>query len=157
MVITHSRAVRSAIRSGISRALLLSVAGACLAAWNCGGAETIWAARALAPGGAMVATARTSAQSGFGTGYIGTVAYLQPAKGSQAPTEILVLSDETEAPEPPKVRMRWLSPTHLELSYDPGRQTIDFQAVKFAGIEISTIGLPAPAPVPARPSPCCTK
>jgi hypothetical protein len=35
-----------------------------------------------------------------------------------------------------QVKMAWLSPTQLELTYE-GQHTIDFQAVKCAGVDIS--------------------
>jgi hypothetical protein len=35
-----------------------------------------------------------------------------------------------------QVKMDWLSPSHLELTYE-GQRTIDFQAVRYAGVDIS--------------------
>jgi hypothetical protein len=32
--------------------------------------------------------------------------------------------------------MRWLTPAHLEITYNAKAQAIDFQAVKFAGVDI---------------------
>jgi len=34
------------------------------------------------------------------------------------------------------VEMKWITPTHLDLAYK-GQRTLDFQAVKCAGIDIS--------------------
>jgi hypothetical protein len=84
----------------------------------------------------MLASARTVAQSGFGTGYIGTIVYLNRTEGSQTKMEILGLSDESEAPGATIVEMKWLTPTHLELTYK-GHRTLEFQAVKCDGVDIS--------------------
>lgn len=103
---------------------------------GCRGSQTIWSGEARSPNGKMLASARTVAQSGFGTGYIGTIVYLNWTRGSQAPMEILGLSDGTEAPGATSVEMKWLDATHLQLSYRNAR-TLDFQAVKCNGVDIS--------------------
>jgi hypothetical protein len=120
----------------LQKATSLLILGVCLLATGCKGSETIWSAEARSPDGTMVASARAVAQSGFGTGYIGTTVYLSWTKGSQSPMEILGLSDESEAPEATRVGMKWLTTTHLELTYQ-SPQTVYFQAVKYAGIDIS--------------------
>jgi hypothetical protein len=33
--------------------------------------------------------------------------------------------------------MKWLAPAHLEVTYDGGRASIEFQVVKYSGVEIS--------------------
>ncbi len=33
--------------------------------------------------------------------------------------------------------MKWVSPTHLEVTYDGRAASLEFQAVKFDGVEIS--------------------
>jgi hypothetical protein len=51
--------------------------------------------------------------------------------------EILQLSDDYETPSDEiSVEMKWLTPTHLELTYK-GHRTLDFQAVKCFGVDIS--------------------
>lgn len=85
----------------------------------------------------MLATARTIAQSGFGTGSIWTGVYLVPNHGSQPPIEILGLSDRSERPEAASVRMRWLTPEYLEIEYDGEHQTVTFQAVRYMNVGIS--------------------
>jgi hypothetical protein len=85
----------------------------------------------------MLASARTIANSGFGTGYIWTGVYLNGANSSQPPIEILELTDEVETPSDEiSVEMNWLTPTHLELTYK-GHRTLYFQAIKWAGVDIS--------------------
>jgi len=90
----------------------------------------------------MIATARTVANSGFGTGGIWTAVYLNWTTGSQPPTKILELADGPKAPGDTVVGMKWLTPTHLELTYK-GNGSLGFQAVKWAGVEISVRELPS--------------
>jgi hypothetical protein len=124
--------------SSIRKAILLLVVVVCVSASGCkGGSETIWSSETRSPDGKMIASARTVAQSGFGTGYIGTFVSLSSAKGSQPPIAILQLSDTFETPSDEiSVEMKWLTPTHLELAYK-GHRTLDFQAVKCSGVDIS--------------------
>ncbi len=122
--------------SSIRKATCFLVVGVCVLVFGCRGSEKIWSAEARSPDGKMLATARTIAQSGFGTGYIGTIVYLNWSKGSQPPMEILGLSGGTEAPGATSVEMKWLTSTHLELTYKSPR-TLDFQAVKCDGVDIS--------------------
>ncbi len=101
------------------------------------GSETIWSAEARSPDGSRLASARTVANSGFGTGYIWTAVYLNWTKGSRSPIEILELSEDFEKPvDEISVDMKWLTATHLELTYK-GHRTLNFQAVKCAGVDIS--------------------
>jgi len=126
-------------RSGVLKATSLITAAVCVLLSGCKGegSETIWSAEARSPDGSRVASARTVANSGFGTGYIWTAVYLISTKGSQPPTSILQLSDTFEKPSDEiTVEMKWLTPTHLELTYK-GHQTLDFQAVKCFGVDIS--------------------
>ena len=110
--------------------------GVCLLSSACARSNVIWSEEVRSPDGTMVASARTVAQSEFGTDFIGTSVYLNWTKGSQSPREILVLSDGTVAPGATAVEMKWLTPTHLELTY-VGPRKLDFQAAKYAGIDIS--------------------
>jgi hypothetical protein len=121
----------------LCKAASFLVVGVCIVVSGCKGSEKVWSAEARSPDGNMLASARTIAQSGFGTGYIGTVVYLNRIKGSQPPMEILQLSDDYETPSDEiSVEMKWLAPTHLELAYK-GHRTLDFQAVKCVGVDIS--------------------
>jgi hypothetical protein len=48
------------------------------------------------------------------------------------------------------LKMEWLTPTHLEVTYGPGGSpgdevNLDFQVVKIAGIDISVRGLSNPS------------
>ena len=136
----------------ISNAITLIILGFCLVQSACKdeGSETIWSAEARSPSGNMLASARTIANSGFGTGYIWTAVYLNPTQGSQPPTKILGLSDTFERPsEEISVEMNWITPTHLELTYK-GHRTLDFQSLTFAGIDISVRDLSSGAAKPSK-------
>lgn len=105
------------------------------------GSETLWSAESKSPDGQRLASARTIAQSGFGTGYIGTAVYLNWTAGSQPPVQILNLSYEHEVPQGiTDVEMKWLSPTRLEVTYK-GNPSVVFQAVKCGGVDILLRGM----------------
>lgn len=117
---------------------IIIIIGACVLGSGCKGAsETIWSAETPSPDGSRLASARTVANSGFGTGYIWTAVYLNSAKSSQPPTAILQFTDTFERPSDEiSVEMEWLTPTHLEVAYK-GHRTLDFRAVKWNGVDIS--------------------
>ena len=99
--------------------------------------ETIWSTESRSPDGKITATARAVGGNGFGTGGgIHTFAYLNWTADSQAPTMILDLIDNTNKTPDTKVEMKWLTPTHLEITYT-GNRVLGFQAAKWAGVDIS--------------------
>ena len=69
----------------------------------------------------MIATAKTFEQSGFGTGWVQTTVYLNWTTGSQPPTLILAFSEGPAGPGGMNVGMKWLTPTHLQLTYKRSR------------------------------------
>jgi hypothetical protein len=103
---------------------------------SCKDSWTAWSAEARSPDGKMIARARSIRPSGIGTGDFGTFVDLNWTSGSQAPTVVLAFSDGSDQPDGMKVGMNWLTPTHLELTYK-GRRTLDFEAVKCHGVDIS--------------------
>ena len=50
--------------------------------------------------------------------------------------EVMGFSDDYEAPEKTMVAMKWITPTHLEVTYR-GPRDLTFQAIKWAHIDIS--------------------
>jgi hypothetical protein len=85
----------------------------------------------------MIAIAEAFDNGGFvSPGPNATFVYLNWTTGSQARKEILAFSGWPSESDGMKVAMSWLSPTRLELTYK-GKETIDFQAVKCAGVDIS--------------------
>jgi hypothetical protein len=83
----------------------------------------------------MIATAEVFANGGFASpGPATTRVYLKETTGSQK--AMLIFSFSEGPVDGMQVKMAWLSPTQLELTYE-GQHTIDFQAVKCAGVDIS--------------------
>ena len=113
---------------------LLLILEICVSLSGCEGPKEIWSAESRSPDGKMIATAHSIQTSGIGTGDPGTFVYLNWTTGSQSPTIVLALGlNELDSTN---VEMKWLTPKHLELTYK-GPRTIDFQAVKCHGIDIS--------------------
>jgi hypothetical protein len=105
---------------------------------GCKRTQTIWSAEARFPDGKMIATARAYANGGFGvSGSPATFVYLNWTAGSQSPTEILSLDDQSDRGEETEVGMKWLAPNRLELAYAGKHQSIGFQAVKCYGVDVS--------------------
>jgi len=94
-----------------------------------------WTTESRSPDGRMVAKAEAFTNSGFAApGSSTTVVYLKQTTGSQKAMLIFAFSEGS--PDGMQVKMDWLSPSHLELTYE-GQRTIDFQAVRYAGVDIS--------------------
>ena len=114
----------------------LPLALACFAfLFGCRSAS-VWSGEAKFPDGKMIATASTFQDAGFLAGETQTNVYLNWPVRSQSKTLILAYSDGPTAQDM-GVEMKWLTPTHLELTYK-GQRSLDFQAVKCNGIDITT-------------------
>ena len=119
-----------------SRSVMIFAVCTCFALPGCKSSDVIWSKKISFPDGKMIASARTIAQSGFGTGYVGTTVYLNWSQGSQPPMEILGLSGGTEVPGTTDVMIRWADSNHLELAYK-GSRNLYFQAARCNGVDIS--------------------
>lgn len=131
--------------------VLLLIVGACILASSCSNdAATIWSAKALSPDGHWVAIANTNQQSGPGTDSISTVVSLKRINDSRPPTQILFFSHNEESnAHTINMRMHWLTSSHLNVTYN-GHATLDFQAVKCAGVDISVQNLSSEMTRPQR-------
>jgi hypothetical protein len=139
------RGMNRAVFDVMRKSVLLFVVGACILASGCKGSQAIWSAEAKSPDGKMIATGSAFANGGFGaSGAPATFVYLNWATGSQKPVQILSVESESDTPDEAKVGMNWLSPSHLELTYKGNTQHIDFQAVKFVGVDISVRDISSP-------------
>jgi hypothetical protein len=110
----------------------------------------IWKEDLQSSDGAWLASARTIQNGGFGSAFIGTTVSLKRIDGSVnsgKPMEILEFDCHGPAARPYELdpanaggtihlTMKWVSPSHLDVSYD-GKATVDLQVVKFAGVDIS--------------------
>jgi len=148
---SHSELARRGrnVKPGMPRSISLIVIGICVLDVGCQkGHETIWTAEARSPDGQWLATAETVQNGGFGSGAIQTSVYLKRVNVSRAPTQVLGFSCPGPAPRPYVLdnnanaggtiglTMKWLTPTHVEVTYD-GRGNLDFQVVKYGGVAIS--------------------
>ena len=110
----------------------------CVLSISCKNTERTWSAQAKSPDGRYVVTAETLRPGGWGTGAPAqTTVDLNYTSGHQSSSEILTFVDGSGGPDGMNVGIKWLGPTQLELSYK-GHPTIEFQAVKCRGIDIST-------------------
>jgi hypothetical protein len=114
---------------------------------------TVWRAEARSPGGDYIATVRTVQQAGPGDNWIVTSVSLEQAGIPQ--TRMVVLSFFCEGPVPRPftldnkanvggtidLRMRWLTPTHLGVTYNGDGATLNFQAVRYQVVTISLTDL----------------
>ena len=117
------------------RIFLLIIIGLCALVFGCRDSAIIWSAESRSPDGHLLASARTEQFGGPGTAYVATTVYLKQI--SQPPVEILEFANDSAFPSGiTEVDMNWVNPTHLEVTYK-GHATIDFQAVKCAGVDIS--------------------
>jgi hypothetical protein len=130
--------MRTIETTDLPKAIALAIIVICGFVSGCRGSQTVWSAEARSPDGKMIATARAVANGGFGiSGVPATFVDLNWTAGSQAPKEILEIGNESDSPSDMKVEMNWLGPNQLELRYNGKRQTVEFQAVNFAGVGIS--------------------
>jgi hypothetical protein len=123
----------------IRKALSLLILGLCVLGVGCQNVATTWSTEAPSPDGLWLATARSQQVGGAGTAYDGTSVYLKWTKGSQPPTHVLGFSHHYATMN---LKMEWVTPTHLEVTYGPSARpgdhvSLDFQVVKCAGIDIS--------------------
>ena len=124
--------------STVLRYSAVAMCGFCLLMTSCKNTKLTWSAQKISPDGRYVVTAETLRPGGWGTGAPAqTTVDLNYTSGHQSSSEILTFVDGSEEPDGMNVTIKWLSPTQLELSYK-GHRTIEFQAVKCRGIDIST-------------------
>jgi hypothetical protein len=122
--------------------------GICFSGCTSKDEHAVWKEALLSPDAAWVASATTLQNGGFGSGGISTTVYLSRPGNANVPTEVLGFSCDGPIPRPYvldnvankggsiNLVMKWITPTHLEVTFS-GRPDLYFQAVKFAGIEIS--------------------
>jgi hypothetical protein len=136
--------------SAIPMAMSLLILGLCIFEFGCKGSDTTWSAESRSPDGKMIARAQTIVSGGFGTDGYASIVTLNWTHGSQDPVNILVFTDAPAEPESTSVvTMKWLTPTHLELTYK-GHRTIGFQAVKADDIDISVRDVSSETPETPR-------
>jgi hypothetical protein len=134
----------------IHKLITLIIIATSLLSIGCGDGATTWSARVPSPDGSWVAIGRTEQLGGPGNaGDITTVCLQRRFKSpesfwavvsrAEVPMQILVFSHQYARM---RLKMRWLSPAHLEVMYGPSEKPgdhveVDFQVVKIAGIGVS--------------------
>jgi hypothetical protein len=128
-------AIKQVPRIAYGKLIFSSVLAVCALASGCSDSAIVWSGESQSPDKHFVAKARTEQYSGPGTAGVFTTVYLK--QGAQSPVMILSLSNESAYPAGiTAVNMNWITPSHLSVTYK-GHATIDFQAIKCAGVEIS--------------------
>ena len=116
---------------------------------------TVWKVQDTSPSGHYTATARTLENSGPGNAWIVTSVYLEQTNIPESRMEVLGFFCKGPVPHPFTLdnaanvggtiglQMTWLSPTHLQVTYDGRKGKVEFQAVRFQVIDISLKDLSA--------------
>ena len=104
---------------------------------------TVWSTQAPSPDGQWIAIGRTDQYSGPGNAASITGVYLRPA-GSSHPADPILHFDDNFPPGKGGIELTlvWLSPTHLQVTFSR-HPNLNFQVVKYAGIDISVRDLPS--------------
>lgn len=135
---------------GHSPALILLLLGACLFAFGCEGPATIWREEVRSPDGLWTAIGLTEQQGGPGNAWCDTTVLLKRTNDSASPTEIVgitclgavgkayTLDNVANAGGTIGLSMKWLDPSHLEVTYNKRLAgELYFQVVKTGGIDIA--------------------
>jgi hypothetical protein len=105
----------------------------CGAPFACHDSETVWSAECRSPDGIWVAVARSVQYGGFGTDSTETVVVLKRTSGNLS-ERILGFSNDGKSMG---LTMKWLTPSHLDVTFKDDPKTLYYQVVKTSGIEIS--------------------
>lgn len=120
-------------RPAIRMAICLASVLLCALISGCRDAETIWSTESRSPDGRWVAAAHTDQYGGPGAAGIQSTVSLRQVKGRQDKIEVLQLSQDATSVD---LKLNWLTPSHLEVTYKQPA-SIDFQAIKCGGIDVS--------------------
>jgi hypothetical protein len=126
----------------IRKTILLLIISLCALALGCRNATTIWSTEIRSPDGRWLAMARTDQYSGPGNAALLTTVHLMRTKGPKDPIEVLLLMQDTRSID---LKMNWLTSSRLEVTYKQPA-TIDFQAIKCGGVDISVQDVSKAAP-----------
>ena len=103
---------------------------------GCQDIRTVWSAEVRSPDGYWVASAQTIQHSGPGTAGLESSVFL---KRDSSPRLLILgfLHRGDYQGNGINLTMHWASPSHLEVTYDGRAASLEFQAVKSNGVEIS--------------------
>lgn len=144
---------------GHSPAFIFLLLGACFFVVCCDGPSIIWKEEVRSPDGFWTAIALTEQQSGPGNAWCGTTVSLKRTNVSESPEEVVgitchgaigeayTLNNIANAGGTIGLRMKWLDPSHLEVTYDKRLAgDLFFQVVKTSGIDIAVRDISADQP-----------
>lgn len=139
-------------RKTCSRLISLVILGVSLLGYGCRPSLddlTVWKMEVRSPDGLWIASARTIQNGGFGSAHIDTIVYLKQSNASRPPTEVLafdcegpvprsyVLDNVANAGGTINLTMKWVTPSHLDVTYNGHAGSLEFQAVKWSLVDIS--------------------
>ena len=131
------------MRSVIRTYFLVTLACLSSATTACKEDPTIWSADSLSPDGSWLAHAYTVRHSGFGNAGVETIVELKLQSGLRDNVKILAFSDGGDLMH---LKMDWLSPDSLHVTYADDPEVLYFVVVKTSGIEIAVDNVdPRPA------------
>jgi hypothetical protein len=110
---------------------------------------TISSKESRSPDGLWLAIDRTDQYGGPGTAGVITTVSLKPVDGPKSSIEVLQLSQNDASVD---LKMNWLTSSHLEVTYT-NPVSIDFLAIRCAGIDISARNLSNGTSTPLLRSP----
>lgn len=138
MLAVNTQPDKSGSRLAICNAILLAMLAICALASGCQDTRTIWSSEVRSPGGDWLASASTVAHYGPGTAGAVSSIYLKRTNNSSRPTEILEFFHHERSPSSKiNLTMKWETPTHLAVTYDGRAASLEFQAIKCGGVDIS--------------------
>lgn len=110
----------------------------CLIFASCHDGVTTWSTELKSPNGQWVADAQSRQWTGPGTAYDATTVYIRNASSSKH-IQVVAFSHQYATMN---LKMKWLTPTHLQIEYGPSgragdRVDLDFQIARVSGIDIS--------------------
>lgn len=118
---------------------LLVLLGICFLDMSCQDVATTWSTELRSPDGRWLATARSQQWGGPGTAYDATGVYLKAVGDTQPEKQVLGFSHQYVTMN---LKMEWLAPNHLSVTYFPNAKPgddahLDFALATYKGIEIS--------------------
>jgi hypothetical protein len=130
-----ARAVRAwrnmKMRMGL---VLTTIIGVCAVLSGCKDDPTTWSAESRSPDGHWLALAHTVQHSGPGTDGVETIVEIKRTNGLRSSTRVLAFANDGASMS---LKINWMAPSHLEVTFKDDPKMLYFQVVKTSGIDIS--------------------
>jgi hypothetical protein len=138
--------VVSGLRFHLAVRMLVTVVTilACILLGSCVRDETIWSAMSPSPDGRWLAVAHTVQHSGPGNNGGETIVEIKETRRRFIfKTSEMVLGFSNDGSSM-GLKMSWISPTHLDVTFRDDPQVLYYQVVRTSGIEITVRDLASP-------------